>query len=644
MKNYNQDESSSRPAKKTMMLQDMLEEEKNRTDKIKEEEDKIIESKTKDKSEEKKEQIVENNAKGKVEKKKEQIIESSVEDKSKTRESEINEVEEVEDKNNKIKDKPAFFQNKKKSKIPIIIALFLGLVIIIALAMLYLFNDKISEKEVSQDIVNSSIKAMGNVESLAFDGNFDFSFINDENEIFLATKFDGKSDKNNSDDIKSSFNIKPEIKISKEGGSQNLSFDLSAMSFDKTGEEMAYFKLNDINLGAAGLMLGKTITPYKDKWYFWDVKKTMEKDDLYSEMQEEDSDFNTKMRKIKEIFKRYELIKFQKDLGDTEIDSKKVHHYQVKPDSETLSAFYMEILKEVFEFDFDETDKDEFKEKKEEIATSLDEFLKNIEVEIWIGKEDRLIYKIYLSGNYDEKDMERISEMTLGKARAKAVDAAIKSEVSSKQPELIIYCDDNNGDCRGFKSKYWGSTVSPKYQIEQHIETGEDYSYVIWSELCSTTDKWCVDSEENQGYVLGEIEGTQCPDRMSSVPQGKKRNCATGVSENDSLEKLEMSFNLTMAMSDFNQPIEFVKPEEAKDLLEVLEKMEEDTTAGFMGGLMSGLGDIHFNDSDSDGLIDSMEEFYKTDKNNPDTDGDGYLDGGEVNRGYDPTIPGDARL
>jgi len=41
-------------------------------------------------------------------------------------------------------------------------------------------------------------------------------------------------------------------------------------------------------------------------------------------------------------------------------------------------------------------------------------------------------------------------------------------------------------------------------------------------------------------------------------------------------------------------------------------------------------------DSDSDGLNDFLEQSYGTDPNNPDTDGDGYSDGEEVEAGYDP--------
>ena len=44
-------------------------------------------------------------------------------------------------------------------------------------------------------------------------------------------------------------------------------------------------------------------------------------------------------------------------------------------------------------------------------------------------------------------------------------------------------------------------------------------------------------------------------------------------------------------------------------------------------------------DLDNDGLSDLEESFYKTDFRDPDTDGDGYLDGEELASGYDPRIP-----
>lgn len=45
-------------------------------------------------------------------------------------------------------------------------------------------------------------------------------------------------------------------------------------------------------------------------------------------------------------------------------------------------------------------------------------------------------------------------------------------------------------------------------------------------------------------------------------------------------------------------------------------------------------------DKDGDGLKDYYEELFGTDKNNPDTDGDGFDDYREISRGYDPTGEG----
>lgn len=46
-----------------------------------------------------------------------------------------------------------------------------------------------------------------------------------------------------------------------------------------------------------------------------------------------------------------------------------------------------------------------------------------------------------------------------------------------------------------------------------------------------------------------------------------------------------------------------------------------------------------FPDSDGDGLVNDVErKIFSTDPDNPDTDGDGYKDGAEVDAGYDPTV------
>lgn len=55
--------------------------------------------------------------------------------------------------------------------------------------------------------------------------------------------------------------------------------------------------------------------------------------------------------------------------------------------------------------------------------------------------------------------------------------------------------------------------------------------------------------------------------------------------------------------------------------------------------------DINLSDTDADGLNDYLEIFqYKTNPTVTDSDGDGYLDGNEVDNGYDPNGPGKLAL
>jgi hypothetical protein len=50
------------------------------------------------------------------------------------------------------------------------------------------------------------------------------------------------------------------------------------------------------------------------------------------------------------------------------------------------------------------------------------------------------------------------------------------------------------------------------------------------------------------------------------------------------------------------------------------------------------------NDLDKDGLSDRMELNFHSSLKNPDTDGDGYLDGEEIENGFDPTEGNNAKL
>ncbi|MEA1936690.1 MAG: hypothetical protein U9N04_01085, partial [Patescibacteria group bacterium] len=239
---------------------------------------------------------------------------------------------------------------KKKSK-DLTIPLILGVVLLMIIAIVagsYLLKDKdvlkIGGESPQQKILNESMIVMNDVESCSFEGDFNLDFNEDDEERFsLAMKFDGQADGSDTDNIKGSFNIKPEIAISAEGGSEDISFDVSTKSFGKIGEEIVYLKLNDFDLGAAGLMYGEMIVPYKNNWYFLDMKELREESGF--PLEENDFDVKKIIEEIKDLSKKYEMIKFQKDLGDSKLGDVGVYHYQVEIDSEAALNFYVEMLK-----------------------------------------------------------------------------------------------------------------------------------------------------------------------------------------------------------------------------------------------------------------------------------------------------------
>lgn len=114
--------------------------------------------------------------------------------------------------------------------------------------------------------------------------------------------------------------------------------------------------------------------------------------------------------------------------------------------------------------------------------------------------------------------------------------------------------------------------------------------------------------------------------------------------------------SLTLLFKNFNQPIDIQAPESFKTVQEIFSQFLNSLSSLNPSSKMPGLEMATSSpglensvvtttpfinlDSDSDGLSDQEEGRWRTDKNNPDTDGDGYLDGAEVKANYNPKGPG----
>ncbi len=117
------------------------------------------------------------------------------------------------------------------------------------------------------------------------------------------------------------------------------------------------------------------------------------------------------------------------------------------------------------------------------------------------------------------------------------------------------------------------------------------------------------------------------------------------------------TFDLTAGFSEFNKPVKVEAPTGDVQNIDLivqsllpsiaehlpLAKEGKANVVGLEqpeGGLPVTLQTTATEDSDNDGLPDTLEHFYGSDPMNPDTDGDGYQDGYEVNNGLNPTGPG----
>jgi hypothetical protein len=381
---------------------------------------------------------------------------------------------------------------------------------------------------IGQQIIKSSMQSMQELKTYNYNGIMEFDIENKENSegFNFDIELSGKADQANINNIKSSINLKTTVDVSMEGSTQELSFDLDTMQF---GQKMTYIKLNDFDLGAIGMMMGPEVSSLKEKWYKLDLEE-LEK--LNSASPDSVSGIGMRtydMNKIMELYSKYELLKFQEDLGDIKLGNTDTYHYKVKLDGIALVNFYVDILKEM-------TEEQELNKTLEQIEDDIKKYdhiindvTDNINMEVWIGKEDRFIYRIKMNGEFDREFMEILEN------------------------KMII----------------------------------ED-----------------------------------------SIPDNNLAQKTT--------DDFEISFNVNINTNNFNGPVVINEPKETENLMEILGEM----FGGFLG---TGVTETEI-DTDKDGLPDYIENIYGTDLNNPDTDGDGYKDGEEVENGYNPLVPGNAKI
>lgn len=455
---------------------------------------------------------------------------------------------------------------------------FVFLVIFISSLSFVLINEKekmiqeeekyVYTEETPQQVLESSKKVMKDIKTLKFNGvakTDTLMIVESKNiPIDIASVIDiaisGGIDKTDLDNIKTHSNLDVEVDILAEGGGENISLDLDCITI---GKDDLYYRLNDYDFGIMGIMLGNELRIYKGKWLMSGYT------DEGSYSLEDDSN----LLDFKEIDK-YELLKFEEDLGDEKLGNIEVYHYKVKLDGVGFADLIEELqLSNKGYYYGVERLKDE---NKEEL---LNRIFENIYTELWIGKRDKYLYQIKIVGDYNTEDFKQIVSKMYGETEAKKEDSSTKSKISYIETSLK-----NHYKYSGSYDNFNASSYYARKIKSENIITDKD-SYAIWEEMVATTDKWCVDSTGKSGYVQEEVEGSSCP-KISTEPQGEKRNYEEYAynffeEEMGPDGKIKIKFDLDFSFSEFNKPLRIEKPKDVEKIMRVDNKDEIDSSSGF---------------------------------------------------------------
>ncbi len=342
-------------------------------------------------------------------------------------------------------------KNKDFTK-PLILGIIVLIIVGIVAAYFLMPLINIQKKETPQQIIKSSMQEMQKVKTYSYDGVIEFDIENKENHEGFNFDIEllGKADQTDVENIKAFNNIKIASDVDDD---QRFSVDLDTVQI---GQKKTYLKLNDFDFGVTGMIMGPQINPLKEKWYKLDLEE-LEKLGATSPGGASGMEMaNYDINKIMALYNKYELLKFQEDLGNTKIWLTKtepwalpksptggsedegidVYHYKVKLDGIALVNFYVDIMKEMMA-EMNPAEKGEIlTEEFDEVFKEIEENIKkydyvinkaadNVDIEIWIGKDDKLIHRTKISGMFDEEFINMIEDEMITRG-----DAVEKNTIS----------------------------------------------------------------------------------------------------------------------------------------------------------------------------------------------------------------------
>ena len=428
----------------------------------------------------------------------------------------------------------------KSSKKPlkIIISIILALMLIGGSVFAYFYYFESPER-----IVAKMLENMSNVKSLEYKGQMavEVETLTTSSISYFLEKADNSKEKQKESallDLSGSFDINnldspklvSSIKITSDVIEENTEASIII------NDEVYYFKLTDIpNIFFDASFL-------EDKWVSVDlkeIKKYLEEEGKGEDVEEFEKQkkilLEEKTEQIKEITKKANVYIITKKSID-EINGKKAYRYAFTMSREKIIDLFSEINKLISDEPL----------IKDEDRQEVMEILKDVEMpsgEVWIGKEDLLLYKIKIDYTLENIEMETVADFDIdlefsnhnkeikvdipsstktleeifaelmgasfGEATTKAADANIKlllDQLKSQMEYLRVESSTST-----YLSKPLSDTNIKKIS-DEISNLNKDHNFAIYSNGA----KWCAKATLNAG-------SDWCVDSTGYI--GEKQNC-----------------------------------------------------------------------------------------------------------------------
>jgi hypothetical protein len=256
-------------------------------------------------------------------------------------------------------------------------------------------------------------------------------------------------------------------------------------------------------------------------------------------------------------------------------------------------------------------------------------------------------------GSLMEDLKKKVSSTGPSEQDSKAVIDSIK-KIAVLNPPLQVTKTFPDEVINGVKARHYGYTLNP-----QNIQ-------LIMQELVKNESITGIHKKDSDdvNFFLEKIENFSGEIWIGKEDLHAYKNFIS-FDIKDQKEFQKGKFAMTVNLKNFNAPLNIQKPSESTSFEEVMNKFMEiqmqkamekemeklnaeenafmftSTSTEFGIKPLSATNNDWETDSDKDGLSEKEETLiWKTNPNNPDTDGDGYLDGAETKSGYDPLQKG----